>query len=187
MGSKSGNSCDRQRDDRGTRRAHSPTEPGLIEPYAHRNQWELKAAAWNRRPIRAEGHRQKLEHGAQPRTSYVDSYRHMESPEDRTGQVRRRPLAEVRATRKLPSKPLEADVQSTQSSSVVHWPAVQRMPGEDSGLNAVGGSALLLRVSLRGPIALLPRLRSVGATIHVCSSPGFRRRVSDGSSPKQSL
>lgn len=98
-----------------------------------------------------------------------------------------RPLAEVRATRKLPSKPLEADVQSTQSSSVADWPAVQPMPGEDSGLNAVGGSAMLLRVCLHGPVVLLSRLRSVGATIHVCSSPGFRRRVSDGSSPKQSL
>src|SRR5512136_3192739 len=98
-----------------------------------------------------------------------------------------RPVAEVRATRKLPSKALKADVHSTQPSSVVHWSAVRRMPGEHSGLNAVGGGAVLLRVSLRGPIALLPRRRSVGATTHVCSSPGFRRRVSDGSSPKQSL
>jgi hypothetical protein len=64
---------------------------------------------------------------------------------------------------------------------------VQPMPGEDSGLNAVGGSAMLLRVCLRGPVVLLSRLRRVGATIHVCSSPGFRRRVSDGSSPKQTL
>jgi hypothetical protein len=38
-----------------------------------------------------------------------------------------------------------------------------------------------------GSTASLPRLRSVGTTTHVCSSPGLRRRVSDGSSPKQSL